>query len=146
MKQTAGATSTCWGDSFCQEDYRRAENWAEKARVCLSGWLVPMVSMVLLEISECSLQNWVKQTYGQNFCPKLSPPFVPLIQYSAQTVRGLETLWEAVFSCLFAIPQALNTFFLGFSVSSSIPAARKMQKGILDLKLSWCFYYMHLRF
>lgn len=71
MKRTAGATSTCWGNGFCKEDYQPAEGWAEAARGQFSGgvlWecLSQGFGWVLLEISGCSLQNQLKQKYDQS--------------------------------------------------------------------------------
>lgn len=94
--------------------------------------LILMFWMVLLETSGCSLQNWLKQNYGPKPCPKFSPPLVSVIKYFTQTVAYRSYVF---FLCQFVISQAVNTFFLSFSTSILVAAARKMQKGILDLKL-----------
>lgn len=45
-----------------------------------------MFCVVLLEISGCFLQNWLKQNCDPELCPKISPRLVSVIEYFARTV------------------------------------------------------------
>lgn len=89
MKKTAGATSTCWGNGFCDEDYLTAEDWAEAALGQFSGcsgYADPRVLdgpagnfwLLYPESAEAKVR--------QKPWPKISPPLVSVIEYSAKIV------------------------------------------------------------
>lgn len=87
MKKAAGATSTCWGNGFCKEDYQAVEDWAETARGQLlgcSGYSYPRGldgfagNFWLLSPESAEAKVWPKPR------PKISPPLVPVIEYSAK--------------------------------------------------------------
>lgn len=97
--------------------------------------LIPGFWMVLLEISGCSLQNQQKQK-----CDQTSDRKFLLRLYLWLSILQKFWLRDTLFSHQFTVSQAAYTLSLSFSISSSVPDAKKKNaQRYIRLKMKLIF-------